>query len=283
MTHFTAQHGARIGCTKRIVLTGLLLLAAATSPLLSQENFFSRWEARTNATQAKQPPWSSPLIAPYPMLIQDFRADFTRQISPALTTTWNYGDERGLQLVPGFNTEIDFYYPPYIQHNTSFLYKYRLLTANEQHGDYMLSTQIVATIPTGSYSNGSPDASISPTLLGGKGYGRFDVISSLGGTLPTGDTKKLGRSIAWNTTAQYHLGKYLWPELEANATYFVGGPHDGETQNFLTPGFTTSKFRIYPKDARSRLGFVVGAGMQIATSPFHTYNHELAFTGRFVF
>ena len=73
----------------------------------------------------------------------------------------------------------------------------------------MLSAQLTATIPTGSYSNGSTDASVSPALLGGKGFGHFDVISSLGGTLPTGDTKTLGRSIAWNTTAQYRLGKYV--------------------------------------------------------------------------
>jgi hypothetical protein len=228
-----------------------------------------------------------------PMLAQDFCADFTRQVTPALTSTWNYGASRGLQLVPGFNSEIDFYYPPYIQHTTpnakdgfgdvSFLYKYRILSANEKEGNYMLSMQVVATIPTGSYSNGSTDASVFPTLSAGKGFGRFDVISALGGTLPTGDTNKLGRSIAWNTTAQYHLGKYLWPELEANATHYVGGSHDGKTRIFLTPGFTTSKFKFHPRDARSRLGIVIGAGMQIATSQFHTYNHELAFTGRFIF
>jgi hypothetical protein len=277
---------------KRKVITLFVLLAAATS-LYSQDNFFSKWKARTSAIQAKQPSWSVPLISPYPMLIQVFRADFTRQITPALTSTWNYGASRGLNLIPGFNSEFDFYYPPYIQHNTpkakdgfgdvGFLYKYRILSANEKKGNYMLSAQLTATIPTGSYSNGSTDASVSPTLLGGKGFGKFDVISCLGGTLPTGDTNKLGRSVAWNNTAQVHLGKYVWPELEANTTHFFSGKNDGKTQNFLAPGITFSKFKFYPKDAKSRVGFATGAGMQIATSHFHTYNHNLLFTTRFLF
>jgi hypothetical protein len=269
----------------------LCLLASAGS-LCAQDNFFQKWEARTSRTQSKQPAWSVPLLAPYPMLIQVFRSDITRQITPTLTSTWNYGAGRGLNLIPGFNSEFDVYNPPYLQHNSNtadgfgdvgLMYKYRILSANQKQGNYILSAQVVATIPTGDHANGSTDASISPTLLAGKGFGRFDVISSLGGTLPTGDTVKLGRSIAWNTTAQYHLGKYLWPEIEANATYFFGGKNDGKSQNFLTPGITTSKFKFRPKDDRSRMGLAVGAGMQIATSQFHTYNHQLVLTSRLVF
>jgi hypothetical protein len=278
---------------KRNVCTLLFLLVATTNSLLSQDNFFAKWEARTTATQAKQPAWPPPLISPYPMLIQVFRADFLRQITPTLTSTWNYGASRGLNLIPGFNSEFDFYYPPYIQHNTpkvkdgfgdvGFLYKYRFLSRNEKEGNYMLSAQITATIPTGSHSNGSPDASVSPTLLGGKGFGKFDVISCLGGTLPTEETNKVGRSVAWNTTAQYHISKYVWPELESNATWFFAGKNDGKKQNFITPGIVFSKFKLRPSDDNSRIGVAFGAGMQIATSQFHTYNHELAFTTRFVF
>jgi hypothetical protein len=278
---------------KRNVFTLLFLLVATTNSLLSQDNFFAKWEARTSATQAKQPSWPPPLISPYPMLIQVFRADFLRQITPTLTSTWNYGASRGLNLIPGFNSEFDVYYPPYMQHNTpkvkdgfgdvSFLYKYRFLSRNEKEGNYMLSAQLVATIPTGSHSNGSPDSSVSPTLLGGKGYGKLDVISCLGGTLPTEETNKVGRSIAWNTTAQYHISKYVWPELESNSTWFFAGKNDGKKQNFITPGIVFSKFKLRPGDATSRTGVAFGAGMQIATSQFHTYNHELAFTTRFVF
>ena len=226
------------------------------------------------------------------MLIQVFRADFTRQITPTGTSTWSYGAGRGLNLIPGFNSEFDVYNPTYFQHNSKtvdgfgdvgFMYKYRILGANRSHGDYALSVQLVATIPTGDHTNGSTDASVAPTLLAGKGFGRFDVISSLGGTLPTGDTVKLGRSIAWNTTAQYHVSKYLWPEVEVNTTYFSGGKNDGKSQNFLTPGLTTSRFKFRSNDERSRTGIAIGAGMQIATSRFHAYNHQLVLTSRFIF
>jgi hypothetical protein len=277
----------------RKICTLLLLTAATTSTLFSQDNFSAKWESRTSATQAKQPSWPPPLISPYPMLIQVFRADFTRQITPTLTSTWNYGASRGLNLIPGFNSEVDVYYAPYLQHNTpkvkdgfgdvGFLYKYRILSRNEKDGNYMLSAQLTATIPTGSHANGSPDSSVSPTLLSGKGFGKFNVISCLGGTLPTEETNKVGRSIAWNTTAQYHLSKYVWPELESNATWFFAGKNGGKKQNFLTPGIVFSKFKFRPSDERSRIGVAFGAGMQIATSQFHTYNHELAFTSRLVF
>jgi hypothetical protein len=277
----------------KFIASVVLLVLGFVSSLHAQDNFFSRWEQRTTQTQSKQPSWSVPLVAPYPMLIQVFRADFTRQVTPALTDTWNYGASRGLNLVPGFNSEFDAYYPPYIQHNAKgakdgfgdvgFLGKYRFLSANEKNGNYMLSAQVVATIPTGSYSNGSTDASVSPTLLGGKGFGHFDVISSLGGTLPTGDTKTLGRSIAWNTTAQYRIGKYVWPEIEDNATFFFDGKNDGKMQNFLTPGITFSKFKFHPQVASSRAALAFGGGEQIATSAFHTYNHNLVLTARLLF
>ena len=277
----------------KFVASVILLVLCSAASLHAQDNFFSRWEQRATQTQSKQPSWSVPLVAPYPMLIQVFRADFTRQVTPALTDTWNYGASRGLNLIPGFNSEFDFYYPPYIQHNAKgakdgfgdvgFLGKYRILSANEKNGNYMLSAQVTATIPTGSHSNGSTDASVSPTLLGGKGFGNFDVISSVGGTLPTGDTVKLGRSVAWNTTAQYRIHKFVWPEIEDNATFFYGGKNDGKMQNFVTPGITFSKFKFRPQVASSRAAIAFGGGEQIATSAFHTYNHNLVFTARLLF
>ncbi len=277
----------------KTVLTFAILASCAGATLSAQDNFFSQWEKRASHTQSKQPSWSVPLVAPYPMLIQVFRADFTRQVTPALTDTWNYGGSRGLNLIPGFNSEFDFYYPPYIQHNVKtakdgfgdvgFLYKYRILSANEKNGNYMLSAQLAATIPTGSYSNGSTDASVSPTLLAGKGFGHFDVISCVGGTLPTGDTAKLGRTVAWNTTAQFRIHKYFWPEIEDNATFFYGGKNGGKMQNFLTPGITFSKFKFHPGDEASRAAIAFGGGEQIATSQLHTYNHNLVFTARLLF
>ena len=271
----------------------LLYLLASTHFLGAQDNFFEKWEARTTRTQARQPAWAPPVAATFVGLIQVARTDFSRQISPTHAATWNYDSSKGLNLIPWTNTEIDINLPPYLQHSVpstidgagdmSLLLKYRFLTGNEKHGNYVLSAFVLGTIPTGSHKNGSTDATVAPTLGMGKGFGRFNLQSTLGATLPAGHTPQLGRPIVWNTTGQYHLGKYLWPELECNSTYFHGGPNDEKTQAFATPGFTVGRIKIHPADERSRLGIGLGGGMQIATSHFHSYNHGLIFTGRFLF
>ncbi len=76
----------------KTIATLVLLAAGAGTTLFAQDNFFSQWEKRTSRTQSKQPSWSVPLVSPYPMLIQVLRADFTRQVTPALTETWNLAE-----------------------------------------------------------------------------------------------------------------------------------------------------------------------------------------------
>lgn len=271
--------------------TGFLLLAAALSAP-AQNNFFQRWEARASATQSKQPAWTPPLVTTFVPLIQVYRGDFTRQVSATHATTWSYGGGKGLNLIPWANTEFDFNLPPLLTHSSpaaadgagdaSFLGKYRMFSGNARHGNYAISLFAAATIPTGSYKNGSTDATVAPGMGFGKGLGAFSLQSTLSAALPTGDTTRLGRPVAWNTAAEYHLGKYFWPEAELNATYFHGGPNDGRTQAFMTPGLLAAR-KLRSSGNSSRLGLCAGIGEQIATSSFHSYNHELIFTGRLVF
>ena len=260
----------------------------------SPNGFFNQWLARTSATQAKQPAWAVPLVTTYTGLIQVARTDFTRQIAPARTDTWNFDNSKAVALVPWARTELAVDLPPYIQHNSkavdgwgdfSFLAKYRIVSGNETHGAYTLSAWVLTTVPTGSYKNGATNASVQPNLGGGKGFGHFDVQTSLGATLPTGApaTTTTGRPLIWNTVAQYRLAKIVWPEIESNATYYKGGTNDGKTQEFITPGMIVGKCAFHPADPKARPGIAVGAGMQIATSKFHTYNHELVATARLIF
>jgi hypothetical protein len=260
---------------------------APTSP-------YGRFAAQTNAIQSTQPAWAVPLVTTYTGLFQVVRTDIVRQIAPAGTDTWNFDNSKGVNIIPFNHTEFDVNLPPYIEHNSkavdgagdmSFLGKYRIVSGNETHGAYTLSAWLLATIPTGSYKNGSTDASIAPTLGGGKGFGHFDVQSSFGATLPTGKpaTTTSGRPIAWNAVAQYRLGKLFWPELESNATFFKGGTNDGKVQEFITPGMIIGKCAIHPSEPKSRPGLAFGAGMQIATSQFHTYNHSLVLTARWIY
>jgi hypothetical protein len=294
---------------RRLPLSLFLLLAtvslcAQSGPVPSAagasapSGFFNRWLARTSATQAKQPAWAVPVITTFTGLIQVARTDIVHQITPTPTNTWNLDNSKGLNLVPWANTELVVDLPPFIKHNLpapasskdgfgdfSFLVKYRIASGNAQHGSYTLSAWALTTIPTGSYKNGSANASVQPNLGGGKGFGNFDVQSTIGATLPTGNPAitASGRPVLWNTVAQYRIGKLFWPEIESNATFYKGGANDGKTQEFITPGIIIGKCALHPSDPKSRPGLAFGAGLQIASSQFHTYNHELALTARWIF
>jgi len=288
---------------KTLPLSLLFLLACAgvcaqdapvTSSAPATGGFYARWSARTNATQSKQPKWAVPLVTTYTGLFQVVRTDIVRQIAPARTDTWNIDNSKGINFIPGGNIEIAIDLPPYIRHNStavdgwgdfSFLAKYRLASGNAKHGNYDLSFWALTTVPTGQAKNGSTNASVQPNLGGGKGFGNLDVVSTIGATLPTGSpaTNTAGRPVLWNTAAQYKLGKLFWPELESNATFYKGGSNDGKKQEFLTPGIIIGKCGLHPDDPKSRPGLAFGGGMQIATSHFHTYNHALILTARWIF
>jgi hypothetical protein len=187
---------------------------------------------------------------------------------------------------------VDVNLPPYIQHNDpkvrdgagdfSTVVKFRPFSGNGENHNYSTGIQLAATWPTGSYNNGSAKTTFTPTLMGGKGFGRFNVLSTLGGTLAVGSAKAIGRTITWNTVAQYKLGKIFWPELEVNSNFYHLGANDGKNQTFLSPGLIVSKIK-FRRDPKDRLGLIFGAGFQIATSTFHAYNHSLVLTSRITF
>ncbi|HMD16265.1 MAG TPA: transporter [Terriglobales bacterium] len=274
-----------------VVVCATVMVGGSSLCAAQNEGFFASWEDRVRTTLAQQPSWVIPVVTASSGLLQVARTDFVRQIAPAGTDTWNYDNTKGFNVVPWYKFEFDALLPPYIQHNSkaedgfgdvSLLLKYRLAAANEEGGNYSVSFSLAGTMPTGSFKNGSLAATISPTVCAGKGFGRFDVQSTLGAILPADDTTKLGRVVVWNAVAQYHIGKYFWPEIENNATFYHGGPNDGRKQNFVTPGLMLSKFKL-ERDPRNRLALMFGGGMQIATSQFHTYNHALVLTTRMLF
>jgi len=254
----------------------------------SQNSWTARWLARVTAIQHRQPHWITPVVLVTPRLEQEVRADFVRELLPAGQQSWNIDNGKGLEVIPASHVELLFNLPPYVRHSqaglhngfgdVSMLMKYRILSANEQHGDYILTAFFGGTIPTGTYSNGGASATVLPTLAGGKGWGRFDVESTLGGVLPVDSAQRVGRTIVWNSVAQEHVGRYFWPELEANASFFKGGSNDGKHQVFLTPGLVAGRIPIH-----NRVGLTLGIGMQIAASQYHAYNHALIFSARMPF
>ena len=278
---------------KRVVLAVLFSAQALSGVLVvAQDNFFTKWQDRVRKTSSQQPGWAVPVVTPTSGIVQLARIDMLHQWTSTHTSTWNYGNSKGFNFIPYYKTEVDVNLPPYVEHNTpkavdgagdfSMVVKYRPFAGGAERGNYSTSFQVAATGATGSYKNGTARTTINPTLILGKGFGRFDVQSSLGGTLPVGLVHTIGRTIVWNTVAQYQVAKIFWPEIEVNSSFFHLGPNNGKNQTFVTPGLMVSRIKLR-KDPRDRLGLVFGGGMQIATSTYHAYNHGLVLTGRLTF
>lgn len=237
-----------------------------------------------------QPPLITPLIAPDPRVVQYIKFSFANQYTNSGTQTVNFGNARGMGLVAGNRIEIDFIPPSYIEHNSKVmdgfgdftsLVKYRIVSRGPKEGSYVLSGILSHCFATGSYQNGAATDSYAPTVVFGKAFGKFDAISSLGGVLPTGKIYLQGRSILWNEVIQMHATRSVWFEVENNATYWDGGTKAGKAQNFITP---TVFYVIRRKEWKATHPFfIVDSGMQIATSGFHSYNHNTISELRFLF
>ncbi|HEV2134579.1 MAG TPA: hypothetical protein VGR47_09950 [Terracidiphilus sp.] len=273
------------------ILFLLFVGVACSDTARAQQSFWQRFLNHNNAASAIEPGWPTPVVEADPRLTQYYRFSFSSEYTPARTHTVDFGNARGGGIIAWNRAEFDVLPPPYIQHHstaadgfgdTSVLVKVRLASGNAEHGNYIATAILSHTFATGSASNGALTDSWNPTLAGGKGLTkRIDIESSLGGAMPTGKIATQGRSIVWNSLVQDHVTHSVWMELEENATYFRGGSHDGKMQNFITPG----AFYIYRNKqwAPTHPFFVFDAGMQIATSAFHTYNHNLILETRILF
>lgn len=269
---------------------------AQTAP----DSFLARWQARANETQSLQPHWSTPVATSTPKIDQAMRAEFSRQTNAAGYRTWDLGNNKGLELIPARNTELIFGVPPFFVHSQPhgrdgfgdvwFQGKYRFFSRDEKRGNAVVTAVVYATIPTGKHSNGSCCAVVTPTIAAGKGFGRFDYVTTLGGSLPVSNARGLGRVIAWNNVAQYRVGSHgftslLVPEVEINSSFYHGGPDDGKIATFATPGLVFGRIPL-SHDASGRPGrraLTLATGEQIALTRFHTYNHGLIVSVRLPF
>jgi len=224
----------------------------------------------------------TPLVAPDPRLIQYYRFAFSHEYTASGTETTNYGNARGGGMIVFNRFEFDLMPPPYLQHNTaavsdgfgdtSFNGKVRIVSGGAEHGNFDVAASLARCFATGSHTNGGRTDSFTPTLAGEFTGGHMSFISGLAGTLPTGRIAAQGRTVTWNEAGQFHATPHFWLEAENNATFYLGGTHDGQTQNFVTPGgFYVLRRKAW---APTHSFAVFGMGVQVATSGFHTYNHN---------
>jgi len=265
-------------------------LVAGASAAQAQQSFYQRFRANNSSMAALQPAFVTPLVEPDPRLIQYLKASFSNEYTAAGTQTVSYGNSRGGGIIVAHRVELDYMPASYIQHNssavdglgdTSVLAKVRIASGGAEHGSFAIAAILSHCFATGTYKNGAVTDSFGPTMAAGYAFRRFDVQSSLGATMPTGKIATQGRTIAWNALTQAHATPHLWFEIENNATYYFSGSHDGKMQNFVTPAafYVVRRKEWKPTHAF----FIFDAGMQIATSGFHIYNHNLISEMRILF
>jgi hypothetical protein len=269
----------------------------ADAPMLWNSPFFANWTDRVRQAQASQPHWISPLVTVTPMLIQQVRYDQYWEHTGTGANVDTYFSGQGLELIPTTDNEVLLKPPSYIQRTVKspatgwsddpFLtIKQRLLSANEQDGNYIVTAYFGATAPTGSPAFTNDTWILTPTLGAGKGWGDFDVQATIGAPVPLAHQNIVGTAIVTNVALQYHISQYLWPEFEFNNTYWANGLRGGKNQLFLTPGIVFGRFVVHDRNT-----LTLGTGYQFAVSPpltkkpvlTPTYNHAWILSARLTF
>ncbi|HVJ55649.1 MAG TPA: transporter [Aliidongia sp.] len=243
--------------------------------------YFDQWFTRVDAAQASQPHWMTPLATVTPRLEEEFRYDQFWQHLGTGASIDNIDGGKGLELIPTETNEILINLPPYEERNVksqasgwgdwAFLtVKQRLLSANEENGNYIVTAFLGLQAPTGAAAFTNDAWVVTPTLAAGKGWGDFDIQATVGAQLPLSHESTIGNAVVSNLAFQYHVGEHFWPELEFNDTYWSGGLRDGKNQVFLTPGVILGRFPLGERAKGS-----IGVGYQIALSPTLTKNPAL--------
>lgn len=275
------------------------VVSSAASPISPIAEYFADWFPRVTRIQSEQPHWVTPLVTVTPRLEEEYRYDQFWQSQPHGTTTDNFGGGKGLELIPFDNVELILGVPAWIAHNgairhpskkkhteppsdgwadETFLIKYRIVSANEESGNYIVTAFMGFSAPTGDDGNSNRHGVFAPTIAMGKGFGNFAVQSTAGISLPAGGLQRLGMPVAWNTAFQYRIFRFFWPEFEVNYTWWPNGQREGQTQVYLTPGLVIGRIPIH-----DRVGLTVGAGYQVAVTNHPANNHNVVLTGRIPF
>jgi hypothetical protein len=264
--------------------------AVADRPACAQEPVWEQIRGHNARMTALQPAWMAPLIQSDSRLGQAVRLSVAQSSAPGERII-SYGNNHGVSLIGGTRWQMDLNPPSYFRNhssafpdgwgNASMQLKYRIASGNAEGGNFAVTAIVAQGFAPRAYQNDALTGYSVPKVAAGKAFGRFNAQSTLGGWLPTGKIDQQGRAIEWNVTGQVRATSRTWFDVEENAAFFFGGPIDGRTQNFLTPaGFLLVR--------ENGWGFrhpaaVLDGGMQIATSRFYPYNHNLITEVRILF
>lgn len=258
----------------RPVLHSLVMLAAmpALSAAAAEQpgGYFDDWYGRVSVAQSSQPHWMTPLMTVTPRLEQEFRYDQYWEHTHADANIAIADAGKGLELIPTTTNEVLINLPPYEDRTGKtpssgfgdwpvLTIKQRLLSANEDNGNYIVTAFVGVQAPLGASAFTNHAWVFTPTLAAGKGWGNFDIQGTLSAALPTAHSDIIGTTITGNLALQYHLGEYFWPEIELNDTTWSGGARSGLNQLFMTTGVILGRFLI-----SERGKVIIGGGYQFA-------------------
>jgi hypothetical protein len=248
------------------------------------QSYFRGFHDHNGELKEVQPIWVTPLVGTTPLLGQFIREQFVRQKMPGGAAVWNIGNNKGLSLLFSNRVETDLSIPNYVVHGSAegtdgvgdfcFTTRIRIVSGNRQHGNYSVAAVANQTWATGLAKNGAISWTRGITLVGGKAFGRFAALGSVGTTIPADSSlATLGRPVAFNSALEMHVTPKVWAQLESNSTFYNGGTHDGKKQTYLTPGVYVVPLR--PWNEKSKSYFLVGVGMQFAATHYHASDHSL--------
>lgn len=256
----------------------------------AQQSFYGEFRMHNASMTDVQPSWMGPLIQSDSRLGQGIKLSVSDARAPG-TETISYGNNKGFSTIIERRFQLDIDPPSYFRNHSAALkdgfgnaatqIKYRIASGNAEHGNFALTAILYRSFTAGSNQNGMVTGAYFPKLAVGKAFGWFNAQSVVNGILPTSKTTLQGRAVEWHLTGQVHPSSRVWLDVENNAMFNYGGPYAGKTQNFVTPaGF----YMVRRKEWQPTHPVVIlDTGMQIATSGFHTYNHNLTSELRIVF
>ncbi len=146
----------------------------------------------------------TPLVTVTPRLKQEFRFDFYDQQNGSGSQgngqhLVNYGGPGGarVEFIPAYNWEVIVATPPYVTASgpkgdaegagdwPAFLIKYRFVSANAENGNYIATAFLQETTALGTAGKISSNVNVlQPTLALGKGWGDFDIQTTISEQFP---------------------------------------------------------------------------------------------------
>jgi hypothetical protein len=119
-TNIPAKHRIRMGSIKLfrdafpVILTVVFSIFTIVTPAHADEDFFSNWFARVTKIQSEQPSWMTPVFTTTPRLDEEIHYDQSIQTAKGGVRVDNYGNSKGLELIPFQNVQVNLGVPPWI-------------------------------------------------------------------------------------------------------------------------------------------------------------------------